>query len=795
MAPGAQTSSSASSALGRLALATVLSLLAGVLLAGLAFPVVGGLGLLGKSAADELTPQKPPTVSLSRRSQILDRNGHVMATLFSENRVPIKLGDVPDLARKALIAIEDNRFYEHRGIDVKGTLRALAHNSSSGSTQGGSTLTQQYVKNLRIESANTAEAKKAAKEQSVERKLQEARYALWIEQHQTKDEILEGYLNIAYYGSGVYGIGAAAAHYYSVPVAKLTLQQGAMLAGMVQSPNRYDPTINPRSARSRRNTVLARMAELSYITPAQRDVAIHEPVGLKITTTKSGCEAPGIRAPFFCDYIRRYLEDGPAGEVLGKDRQTRQQRLLSGGLTIKTTLDPVVQQSAQRAVDQQVPPNDPFRAVAVADVLEPGTGEVRAMAVNRAFGDKPGQTKVNFAIGGSLGFQAGSTFKAFILARALQLGIEPSLTLYAPQKYCSKIFKNGNEPYCPQNAGDSEAGTFDMVRATWASVNTYFIQLEERTGLATPPALAEALGVRRVDGTFRGASLPRTNASFVLGTTEISPLAMAGAYAAFVSHGVFCPPRPVTEILDADNKPLDLAPQACSQVLEPKVADTMAAILRGVIDGKSSHTGGGASIGRPAAGKTGTTNDSTAAWFVGFTPQLSTAVWLGKATPTPMRRVTINGRFYKQVYGGTIPAAIWRQTMLGALEGVPVEPLPTVALPMGRVATTPAPDVTGLPISIAEDQLRALGYGVVTGAAVNAGPIPVGYVGQTVPAPGAPVVKGATITLLPSNGLAPVPTVTPGASPSPTGAPSPTPNRSPSPTPSPAPRPTKKPRG
>jgi membrane peptidoglycan carboxypeptidase len=781
------------SALPRLALALVVSVLAGVCLAGLALPLVGGLGLASKAAADQLKPEQPPELALPQRTKILDRDGHVIATLFTENRVPVRLDEVAETARKALIAIEDSRFYEHTGIDVKGTLRALARNSSAGDVQqGGSTLTQQLAKNLRLESETTAKGKKQATEQSVERKLREARYALWLEKHKTKDQILEDYLNIAYYGSGVYGIGAAANHYFSVPAKNLTLAQGALLAGLVQSPSRFDPTDHPLAARNRRNVVLRRMAELDVITPAASDAAIHSGLGLKITTVKSGCEAPGIKAPFFCDYVRRFLEDGSAGDALGKDRQERQTRLLAGGLTIKTTLDPRMQAAAQRAVDDQVPAGDPFGAVAVSDMVEPGTGQVRAMAVDRPFGDRSGMTKVNFALGGTSGFQAGSTFKAFILARALQMGISPSLTLYSPQRYCPKAFPYvaGDGKCGASNAGDSESGTFNMVRATWESVNTYFLQLEERTGLVTPPGLAEALGLKQLDGPSDG-SFPRTNPSFVLGPYGVSPLAMAGAYSAFANHGTFCPPRPVTQVLENADHSLDLKLAPCSPVLEPQVADTVTAILRGVIDGNGPRTGGGASIGREAAGKTGTTNESKAAWFVGYTPQLATAVWVGKPTPTPMRRVTINGRYYKQVFGGTIPAAIWKQAMLGALDGVPVETFTPVSLPTATVTGPRLPDVRGQSVSNATDQLVALGYAVVVGAPVDAGPIPAGAVGNTSPAPGAIAPVGSSITLFPSTGVAPKPTTT--ASPSPTPAPTkgPPPKPTPSATPSPKPKPTK----
>ncbi|MGZ6792983.1 MAG: transglycosylase domain-containing protein, partial [Mycobacteriales bacterium] len=379
--------------LQRIALALAVCLLTGLALAGLALPVVGGLGLAAKSASDTFNdlPDQLPALALQQRSRILDADGHVLATLFTENRVQVRLDDVPVLARQALIAIEDNRFYEHRGIDVKGTLRALARNSSSGAVQqGGSTLTQQYVKNVLIESARTEAGQKAATERTAKRKLQEAKYALALEHRMTKDQILEGYLNIAYYGSGVYGIGTAANHYFGKAASQLDLAQGALLAGMVQNPNAYDPTLHPKAAVTRRNTVLARMQQLGYISDADQAAASREPLHLRVTTVHSGCEAPGVTAPFFCDYVRRYLEDGPAGAALGSTRQERQERLLAGGLTIRTTLDPKVQLAAQQAVNGKVPPTDPFGAVAVADTVEPGTGYVKAMAVDRPYGEGKG---------------------------------------------------------------------------------------------------------------------------------------------------------------------------------------------------------------------------------------------------------------------------------------------------------------------------------------------------------------------------------------------------------------------
>jgi membrane peptidoglycan carboxypeptidase len=560
---------------------------------------------------------------------------------------------------------------------------------------------------------------------------------------------------------------------------------------MVQNPRKYDPQDNPKNAINRRNVVLGRMRDLGYITAQQAASAARAGLGLKVTNVRSGCEAPGVTAPFFCDYVRRYLEDGPAGAALGTTRQERQEALLAGGLTIRTTLDPKVQRAAQKAVDQQVPRTDPFGAAAVADVVEPGTGAVRAMAVDRGFGSGKGQTKVNLAIGGSLGFQGGSTFKVFTLARAIEKGISPQLVLYAPREYCPKAYDYKlADGGCPGNAGDSESGRFTLVKATWESVNTYFLQLAERTGLDDPIALAEAMGVRVVDGSFQGTHFGHYG-SFVLGAAGgVSPLAMAGAYATLAARGQYCPPTPITAVINSEGKVIDLPENPCSQVLEQETADTVTSVLRGVIDGPAAgRTGKGASIGRPAAGKTGTTNDSKAAWFVGYTPQLATAVWVGKPTPTPMRGVRINGRYYRAVYGGSLPAPIWRQVMLGALDGVPEEDFaaPPKLDSQTKVAV---PDVHGLPTDVATDQLHALGFGIAV-ESVAAAPVPAGIATGTRPGAGAMVPAGSTIVILVSNGqAAPAPTLTVGPpSPQPTqpggGPPTPPPTTAPSPTPSP----------
>jgi membrane peptidoglycan carboxypeptidase len=552
------------------------------------------------------------------------------------------------------------------------------------------------------------------------------------------------------------------------------------------------------------------MEDLGFISDSLRATAEGLGVFTALRPVGSGCEDAAVSAPFFCDYVRHVLEDTPAGAALGATRSERQRALLGGGLTIKTTLDPRVQAAAQAAVDQQVPRNDPSGAAAAVNMVEPGTGNLRAMALDRTYSDAKGKsnTKVNLATGGKFGFQAGSTFKAFVIAEALREGIPLNLTLQAPAKYTSKVFKDYKagrvQPYTISNAGDSEAGTFNLTQATALSVNTYFLQLEERTGVEKPAALAESMGVHVVQDFVDDQPLGR-GGSFVLGSYGVSPLAMAAAYATFAAHGLYCPPRVVTDIVGPDHKPLAVPAQQCDQVLEPGVADTVTSILRGVIDGpEPARTGIAASIGRPAAGKTGTVNESRAAWFVGFTPQLAASVWLGMPNPNPgpsfgvpepMKSVTINHRFYRQVYGGSLPAPIWKQAMTGALDGVPVLDLSPADTTVALGNRVPVPDVAGQPYDVARQTLADAGFGVRGGGLVDAGPVPFGATAYTSPRAGRLVTVGTTITIYVSNGRVPPP---PPPSPSVAPAPSPQPPTQGPPSPSPQqqqPRPRKTKRG
>jgi membrane peptidoglycan carboxypeptidase len=612
--------------------------------------------------------------------------------------------------RQAIVSIEDHRFYEHGPIDLVGTLRAFLRNSAAeGVTQGGSSITQQYVKMVQVEAAKRsgdAQAVKDAQAGTYARKIKELRYAISVERSLSKDQILERYLNIAYYGDGAYGVEAAAEHYFGTTAAQLTLPQAAMLAGLVQNPGGLDPVTNPSGALQRRDVVLARMAELKVASAA--NVARAEKTGFSkadVTTVPNGCQPSDY--PFLCDYVRKTLLQTPS---LGATTGAREEALEQGGLTIQTAIDPKTQDATQRAVSRVVGPTDPL--ISAMDMVEPGTGRILAMAQSRprmGSDTTAGETYWNYSVspdmGGNQGFQAGSTFKAFTAAAALEQGIPLSKRYDARQTMsfsgasfdsCSGTTQVGGDFTVSNSTGTN--GVMDMTTAAEHSVNTYFVQLALEVGMCDVTRMAEKVGV--VSSTPDAPiSSYDDKPSFTLGTAEVSPLSMATAYATFASGGIHCSPVILDKVTTSSGESLAVPEAGCSRVLTTEVANTMNTLLSSVM---TNGTGARAATadGRPQAGKTGTIDSNAAVWFVGYTPDASGAAMIsvdnesapfvkGKAgyRSTGVKGYTVpsTGLTLEGSGSGDSGQKIWKPAMESYLAGQPTTPFdpPSPALVQG----------------------------------------------------------------------------------------------------------------
>ncbi len=760
----------------------IVAAVAGLLVAGLALPVVGTAGVAARSTVDSFTslPADFEATPQAQRSVVLDADGNQVAVFFDENRIYKPLENIAPVMQQAIIAVEDARYYEHGPIDLQGTARALATNVSSGTVeQGGSTLTQQYVKNVLVSQAESTEDVAAATETSYARKVRELRLAMAAEEQFTKDQILERYLNLAYFGGGAYGVEAAARRFFSTSAENLTLNQAATLAGLVQSPSRYDPDQYPERALARRNVVLTAMVkEAGFIPPEEAAAVAAEPLGLAPSTTTNGCTVS--YAPFFCDYVYRELLDW---EALGETVEERERAIRRGGLLIKTTLSRSEQSAASLAVQDYVAPTDD--AIAALAVVEPGTGQIKAMTHSRRYGSGEGATFVNYVTdfdrGGSGGFQNGSTMKVFVLAAAIAQGIPLNTSIDAPAAFTHtgpmKVCDGSVADAWEVKNYDSSGGSYNLRTGTWRSVNTFFALLEDRTGICDPATIAGNAGLT----TARGDPLYQYK-SFVLGSNEVSPLGLAEAYAMFAARGTHCESIAVTSITTPNGTELPVPPANCAEVVDADVADAVSEVLAGVIDGPDSgRTGARMSLGRPAAGKTGTTDDAKAVWFIGYTPQRTAAVAISDPeAPKPLDGITLNGVYYREACGGCIPGPIWKQAMEGIMAPLPVRdfsaPDPTTIAGV----TTTVPDVRGLSGSDAVSTLQAAGFEAYIAAQVNSS-LPEGTAVGTDPGAGSGFYSGGTVRVFTSTGYVPPP------------PPPPKPEPKPKPKPEPKPKPTAKP--
>ena len=629
--------------------------------------LVGCVALAGCVSVRPLDLVPPDRVA--QTSLVLDANGRMVAALHGpEDRTAVRLGKVSRWMRLAAVDTEDARFWRHGGVDWLAVARAAARDLERRRVvEGGSTITQQYVKNSYVSG-----------ERTLRRKLAEAGYAWGLERRNGKQAILEAYLNTVYFGQGAYGVEAAAQTYFSTGADRLSLTQAALLAGLIRAPTAYDPFRHPRAARARRASVLARMERNGHLRRVVRARAAAAPLGLRpgdpanAATAKDGRgkaaranPAATQHAPWFVGWVLDQLLD-PADrrfDVLGTSRKARTDRVFTGGLRITTTVDLKAQAAAERAVAAVAGRRgrDPYGALVA---VEPGTGAVRAMVGGRSWWDDARFGRVNLATGaGGGGRPAGSAFKTFALVAALELGIPPEAVFAAPDRLVVRRAGRHGPAWRVANYEGHGFGKATLRTATALSINTVYAGLLLRLGGGDPDrgarAVVEAAARMGVDSPLRAVP------SAVLGTGEVTPLEMAAAYATLAAKGRRAAPFGVARITGADGHVLYRARPGADQVVQPGVAAIATDVLRGVVD---RGTGVHGRIGRPAAAKTGTTQDHADAWFVGFTPSLATAVWVGYPQGhVPM----VPPRVGSRVSGGTWPAAIWSGFMRAALAGEP----------------------------------------------------------------------------------------------------------------------------
>ncbi|WP_433799925.1 transglycosylase domain-containing protein [Actinomycetospora sp. CA-084318] len=649
--------------------------LAGVLLAGLTLPPVlaGGL-LVGRAAASvDLTSGSLAGGRVREASVITDSAGTPIARLYERYRLPVGSDAIADTMKAAIVAIEDRRFFVHDGVDWRGLGRALASNAVRGSPlegQGASTITMQYVKNYRLYAvADTAADRRAATADTLSRKLTEVRLAHRVEERLGKDEILARYLDLVYFGNGAYGVEAAARTYFGATAAELTVPQAALLAGIVRSPEGYDPTEQPAAARARRGEVLRAMADVGSISPAQAAAADTAPLGVvsPLRRPAPGCGAAVEGTGFFC----RYVEEELAAAGISPSE------LRTGGYTVRTTLDPDAQARADAAAGRI---GDSSGVANVVAVVAPGTTSrpVLALAANREYGPDAaaGQSSLPLTTAPLRG--AGSVYKIFTAATALEQGlVSPDDDLDVPERYTSSI----SPGYTVENLGSYD-DRMTLTRALATSPNTAFVELEDRIGSIGPVvATARALGLRRSldapapgGGTVGEAVSAQEQASFTLGPNPTSPLELANVGATLVADGRWCPPTPILSVTDRDGRPVDLPSPACEQAVPADVAaDLRTALSEDHTDGTSADAADDVGWDRPMIGKTGTTQVSASSAFLGATTAYAGAVmtFSDRGAPQPVCTGPVRVCSDGDLTGGSVPAETWYRTMLPLHRDVP----------------------------------------------------------------------------------------------------------------------------
>ena len=750
-------------------------LLAGVVSAGLMFPVAGSLGLLSNRASDVVANGSAQLLSgeVPQVTTMVDAAGNPIAWLYSQRRFEVPTDRIANTMKLAIVAIEDKRFAEHNGVDWQGTLTGLSgYVSGDRFTRGGSTIEQQYVKNYQLlVTAQTDAERRAAVEITPARKLREIRMALTLDKTFTKAEILTRYLNLLSFGNNSFGVQDAAQTYFGVDAAKLNWQQAALLAGVVQSTSSLDPYTHPDAALARRNLVLDTMIDNLPAHADELRAAKQQPLGIlpKPNQLPGGCLGAGDRA-FFCDYVLTYL----ARAGIDKDQVAR------GGYLIRTTLDPKVQASVKRAVDKVASPT--LDGVAsVMSVIKPGKDahRVMAMATNRTYGFNGDAHETVQPLPFSLvGDGAGSIYKIFTTAAALDMGMGINAQLVVPGSFQAKGLGSSDTPGCPKeswcvrNAGNYR-GSMNVTDALATSPNTAFAKLIQQVGVPRAVDMAVRLGMRSyaTPATARAYD-PQSNesladfikrqnmGSFTLGPFQLNALELANVAATLASGGVWCPPSPIDKIFDRHGKEVSFSAEPCDQVVPQGLADTMANALSKDVKSPGTAAASAASVGwdLPISSKTGTTESHRSSGFVGFTNQYAAAnyIFADSNTPSGICSYPLRACGSGDLYGGSEPARTWFEAMkpiatdFGDIHLPPTDPRYVDGAPGGRV-----PDVTGLTVDAARKRLKDTGFQVADQpTSVNSSASYGTVVGTS---PSGQTFPGSIVTINISNGIAPPP--------------------------------------
>ena len=752
-----------------------LSAVAGILITATVTPAIAVSGIATSSAINlfDRLPSVLTIDDLILPTTIYAKNQEtgkqeVLTSFYDQNRSPVEFDEISPLVFDAILSSEDPRYYQHGGVDLIGTARAFFSNTQGGKTQGGSSISQQYVKNILIQKCEAeAENEEAAQNcyleatqssgaAGYERKLQEMRYSIALEQKYSKKTILLGYLNIAHFGGITYGIDAAARYYFNVPAAQLSLGQAAALTGMVQNPNAFrldEPTSETNGdatgyalTKKRQTYVLGRMLNEGKITQEQHDAAVAEPIVPQITSPKTGCAA-AHGAEYFCQYVRTVIENDP---VFGAEHEDRVELLRRGGLNVYTSLDWRLQNRATESVAANAPSTVPEVAKfgATAASIEATTGRVLSIAQNTKFSETitndPNYSSLVFAgnkkFGNSIGFPAGSTFKLFTLIDWLEKGHSVNEYLNGTTRVfprmtnsCEGDWVNGNKTLV-NNFGDNRGYVGTPMRFTRESLNTGFFAMAEQLDLCDIKKVATKMGVTR--GT--GDEVQMKDLFSVIGSNNVSPIAMAEAFATVANNGTYCQPKVIDSITDSEGKDVKLPDRKCTPVLTPEVAATAAYALQGVMNGGTGSSGNPYD-GVPVLGKTGT-HQELQTWLVESSTKVATAVWVG------------NWEGEDNVFSrrGHLRYAIARDVQAKANELYGGDAFPAPSKDLTRTVYTDLPDVVGKTVDEASRILKDAGFTVVVGNAVDSTQ-PEGVVATQNPGAGK-VAGGSSVTISPSTG-------------------------------------------